>query len=121
MVLTRSPQRRKRGNAGRQSNKIPHRRREKRRHLHDTLRKMILSGECPPGSRLMQNELAAELGTSVNTVREALFEFRYVGLVEKREGLGFFVRELSCDDFIEARELYTLHQGFANPMTSIWR
>ena len=88
-------------------------RRAKRERLHDSLRQMILDGVCPPGSRLMQNELAQQLGTSVNSVREALFELRYAGFVEKRDGIGFFVREVTNEDFIDAWELYNLHQSFA--------
>ncbi len=86
---------------------------EKRQGVHDGLRRMIFNGDCPPGSRLLQGELAKQLGTSVNSVREAMYELRHVGLVEKRDGMGFFVRKLNGNDFVEAGEIYALHQGFA--------
>jgi DNA-binding GntR family transcriptional regulator len=93
--------------------KAPISRRKKRMMIHDTLRSWIVTGKFPPGTQLLQNQLAVELGTSVNSVREALFELRYAGFVEKQEGNGFAVRELACEDFVEAREIYSLHQGFA--------
>ena len=86
---------------------------EKRQDVHEGLRGMIINGDCPPGSRLLQGELAKQLGTSVNSVREALYELRHLGLVEKREGMGFFVKKLTGNDFVEAGEMYALHQGFA--------
>ena len=107
-----APKKRRPAVANRQG-KPRERRREKRQRVQNTLRTMILTGQCALGSRLMQNDLAAQLETSVNSVREALFELRYSGLVEKLDGVGFFVRKLTCDDFVEASDLYQLHQGFA--------
>ncbi len=112
LTVKEKPKKRARGSS-KLTKKPPLRRCEKRQMIHETLRSWIVMGRCAPGTRLLQNELAAELGTSVNSVREVLFELRYEGLVEKREDIGFFVRELTCNDFVEARELYTVHQGFA--------
>ena len=46
------------------------------------LRRAILSGELPPGTRLVQAELATALQISVTPIREALWELNSQGLVD---------------------------------------
>ena len=46
------------------------------------LREAILTGELPPGTRLVQSELAAALKVSVTPVREALWELNSQGLID---------------------------------------
>ena len=46
------------------------------------LRSGILSGEIPPGTRLLEIPLATELGVSRGPVREALRQLEQEGLVE---------------------------------------
>ncbi|PSN19964.1 hypothetical protein C7271_04580 [filamentous cyanobacterium CCP5] len=46
------------------------------------LRRAILSGELPPGTRLVQAELADILQVSVTPIREALWELNSQGLVD---------------------------------------
>lgn len=46
------------------------------------LRRAILSGELPPGTRLVQAELASALQISVTPIREALWELNSQGLVD---------------------------------------
>lgn len=56
------------------------------------LRRQILSGELPPGTRLPgHRELAANLAVSVGSVREAISMLISAGLVETRAGRGTFV------------------------------
>jgi len=46
-------------------------------HLHN----LILSRQLSPGERLVQSELAEQLGVSRTPVREALHKFAHEGLV----------------------------------------
>lgn len=46
------------------------------------LRHAIVSGRLPPGTRLVQAELAATLNISVTPIREALRELGAIGLVD---------------------------------------
>jgi DNA-binding GntR family transcriptional regulator len=46
------------------------------------LRRAILSGELPPGTRLVQADLATALQVSVTPIREALWELNSQGLVD---------------------------------------
>lgn len=61
----------------------------------DDLRARIRSGEFPPGSRLpAETAIAKEHGTTVPTVREGMKVLRAEGLVQSRQGIGTFVRDL---------------------------
>jgi len=62
------------------------------RHIADQLMRMIGSGDYPPGSRLpAERDLAAQLGVSRPSVREALIALEVEGAVEVRGGAGVFV------------------------------
>ena len=97
----------------RPSDTPPERRHEKRQRVHDMLRDLLLAREWPPGFRLNQNELAARLGTSVTSIREALMEMQFAGFVDKHDGVGFVVTKLGYEEFLDAWELYNLLQVFA--------
>ncbi len=54
---------------------------------------MILSGELRSGDRLLnQNELAAKLGVSRPSLREALYTLKLMGAIEQRPGAGTVLR-----------------------------
>ena len=86
---------------------------ERRRRVRESLKEMISDGRAPFGSRLLQHELAKQLGTSVNVVREVLLELSATGLVESVENLGFFVCKQDVKKISEAYELRALHDGWA--------
>ena len=62
------------------------------RQIADQLAQLIASGEFAVGSRLpAERELAASLGVSRTSVREAIISLEMSGLVEVRVGTGIFV------------------------------
>ena len=62
------------------------------RQIAEQLRGLIHRGEYPPGSRLpAERELAAQLGVSRPSVREALIALEVEGLVDVRVGSGVVV------------------------------
>ncbi len=66
------------------------------RQIADQLRALIERGEFPPGTRLPpERDLAAQLGVSRPSVREALIALEVEGRVEVRMGSGIYVRESS--------------------------
>lgn len=67
----------------------------------ETLRSSILSGEISPGAALREVSLAAELGVSRNTVREAARILESEGLVIQRPGRGVIVVEIFDEDLVE--------------------
>jgi GntR family transcriptional regulator / MocR family aminotransferase len=63
--------------------------------IEDFLRQNILSGKLEPGTRLpATRQLAAELGVSRITVKNAYAELEGDGLVDSMEGSGTFVMEV---------------------------
>ncbi|MCI2422353.1 GntR family transcriptional regulator [Saccharopolyspora sp. K220] len=60
----------------------------------DHLREQILSGKLPPGTRIIQDELAEELNTSRIPVREGLRILQSRGLVTMRANQGAWVTQM---------------------------
>jgi DNA-binding GntR family transcriptional regulator len=67
------------------------------------LRGAILAGKIPPGTPLREVALAAELGVSRNTVREAARLLGGEGLVRHQMNRGIVVAEISASD---VRDIY---------------
>ena len=64
------------------------------RQIADVLRGRITSGQYPPGTALPSiTALAAEFGTTTNTVRKALGILKDAGLIESVPGYGTFTRK----------------------------
>ena len=64
------------------------------------LRSKIVSGEFPPGMRLIEKRLEDELGVSRTVVREALRQLESERLVSMEANVGPTVRALSYDDVV---------------------
>jgi DNA-binding GntR family transcriptional regulator len=69
------------------------------------LRNRIIDGALPPGSRILEIELADELGISRGTLRAALQQLGHEGLVVQRKFRSTYVTSLTPRD---AHEVYTL-------------
>lgn len=72
------------------------------------LRDEIVSGDIPPGSRLLEVELSERLDLSRGTIRSALQQLIHEGLVVQYPFRGCVVVSLSSQD---AWELYTLRSA----------
>jgi DNA-binding GntR family transcriptional regulator len=77
--------------------------------LSDQVKQHILdrieSGEFLPGERLVESQLAAQLGISQAPVREAIRDLVSAGFLEREPHKGAIVRILSDEDL---REIYTV-------------
>jgi DNA-binding GntR family transcriptional regulator len=91
----------------------PVRPRAKRWRVRETLREMIVDGRFPPGSRLVQQELAGQLGTAVSVIRELLLELANMGLVEMEENHGFVVGSLDMQGLTDTYLIRSMHEGLA--------
>jgi len=69
--------------------------------VRETLRKAILRGDVPGGSRLVQSDIAARLKVSTTPVREALRDLATEGMITLDPHRGGVVRELNWDDMQE--------------------
>lgn len=74
----------------------------------NTLRRSILGGSLPGGTRLVQADIASQLSVSTTPVREALRDLAAEGLVVFRPHVGAVVREL---DVQEVAELYEVRKA----------
>jgi DNA-binding GntR family transcriptional regulator len=72
------------------------------------VRERILAGELAPGERIVEAELAAELGVSRNTLRSALQTLTFEGLVEQSQFKSTHVARPSARDVYET---YTLRNS----------
>jgi DNA-binding GntR family transcriptional regulator len=78
------------------------------RQAADAIREAILSGAYQPGMRLTELRLVADLGLSRGTIRAALQQLSYEGLVVLAPYRGWSVISLSARD---AWEIYTLRNA----------
>ena len=77
------------------------------------LRRMILVGELPPGSRATQDELAQRLGMSTMPVRKALLQLAAEGLIEVSPRRSFRVVQTTPDDI---RDVYWIQARIAGEL-----
>lgn len=71
----------------------------------DLIRDQIVQGERAPGSRLVERELAAELGVSRLPIRDALRMLVSEGVVTPRPRSWAVVREFSDSDIADLQEV----------------
>ena len=82
------------------------------------LRQAILNGTFPPGSRLREAHLAAELGISRAPLREAFSRLEEEGLIVRVAYRGAFVAEVSEQTVAEIAELRFLVEPHAAERTA---
>ncbi|MDF2569287.1 MAG: rspR 3 [Sporomusa sp.] len=73
----------------------------------ETLREAIVNGVLKPGERLMEIQLAEELGVSRTPVREAIRKLELEGFVVMIPRRGTYVADLSIKDINEVFEIRT--------------
>jgi DNA-binding GntR family transcriptional regulator len=73
-----------------------------RERVKDVILQRIVSGEYPPGSRLVETRIAQELGVSQAPVREALRDLEQLGCIVHEPFRGCSVRAFSAGELLEA-------------------
>jgi len=61
------------------------------------LREGILSGQLPPGTRLIEQDVSQQFGISRSTLRQALHALHHEGLIEIQKNRGTYVASPSSD------------------------
>ena len=79
----------------------------------DQLRNAVTSGEIAPGTRLVETELSAAMGISRGTLREALRQLEYEGLIEVGERGRLTVRTLTATELADMFAVRACLEGLA--------
>ena len=77
------------------------------------IRAMIVDGELAQGSRLVEGQLAEQLGVSRNPVREAIRSLEASGLVDVIPRKGAYVCVIDHGEVRQIQELRLLVEGYA--------
>lgn len=73
----------------------------------------FLNNELVPGTRLLMDELAEQMGISRTPVREALQRLEYEGVIEARGRRGYVVREATAEELDHRYQAREAIEGFA--------
>ena len=82
-----------------------------RAHAYAALRQSVLGGDLAPGQRLVEEELAAMLGVTRQSVRSALLDLTGDGLVERIPNRGARVRSITAAEAIAITECRMVLEG----------
>lgn len=94
--------------------------------VFETLKARIASHELPPGSKLRENELAAEFGVSRTRVREVFGALEQRGLIERIPNRGAIVTRLELKqasdlyDVLEYMEALCVKRATINAPDGAW-
>jgi DNA-binding GntR family transcriptional regulator len=81
--------------------------------VYAVLHEAIISGELPAGSRLRIRDLAAQVGTSVMPVREAIRRLEEAGLATREPHKGAVVKGLTLEELVHVYGVRRLLEGEA--------
>ena len=73
--------------------------------IYDHVKEKIISREFFPGNRIVEEDLASEMGTSRTTVRSAITRLAFDGLVDVVPKKGTYVAKPTLEDMEEVYEL----------------
>lgn len=86
--------------------------------VFESIREAIIGGQLPPGERLMEIQLAEEMGVSRTPVREAIRKLELEGLVVMIPRKGAYVSGLSMKDISDVFEIRSALEGLAAELAS---
>lgn len=89
--------------------------------VKDRILTWILQGDLAPGSRLVETQLARQLGTSQAPIREALRDLATLGFIETKAYKGSWVRKPSKQELIEAIEVRAELEALAARLAAVRR
>lgn len=75
--------------------------RDRFQRMHDEIRTRICLLDYPPGMRLSEETLAAELGTSRTPLRRVLARLESEGLLQSVHGVGTFVTDVDLRELVQ--------------------
>ena len=81
--------------------------------VYEELKRQIMVGEIAPGTRMMEVELAEEMGVSRTPVREAIRKLEKEGLVTIEPRRGADASDISAKDMVDILEVRQDLEGMA--------
>ena len=84
-----------------------------REMVYEELKMQILKGSIVPGTRMMEVELAEEMGVSRTPIREAIRKLEKEGLVTIEPRRGAYASMISTEDMVEILEVRQDLEGLA--------
>jgi DNA-binding GntR family transcriptional regulator len=84
-----------------------------REMVYEELKMQILTGAIVPGTRMMEAELAKEIGVSRTPIREAIRKLEKEGLVTIEPRRGAYASQMSTEDMVEILEVRQNMEGLA--------
>ena len=87
--------------------------------VYAALKESIVTGELRPSQRLIEENLAAEMGASRTPVREAIQKLESEDLVIKLPKGGFIVRPLTAQDIEEVFGILSVLESYAAYLTTL--
>jgi DNA-binding GntR family transcriptional regulator len=86
--------------------------------VHDALLGEITSGQLAPGERIIQEQIARELGVSRQPVQQALVLLRKQGLLVDAPGRGLIVAPLDADQVEHMYAVRAVLEGLASRLAA---
>ncbi|MBQ4649116.1 MAG: GntR family transcriptional regulator [Firmicutes bacterium] len=87
--------------------------------VYEELKRQILIGEIAPGTRMMEVELADDMGVSRTPVREAIRKLEKEGLVTIEPRRGAYASDISIKDIEDVLEVRQDLEGMAAALAAI--
>ena len=81
--------------------------------VYEELKRQIMVGEIAPGTRMMEVELADEMGVSRTPVREAIRKLEKEGLVTIEPRRGAYASDISAKEMVDILEVRQNLDGMA--------
>jgi len=95
------------------------RRKSLREEVYDSLKKSILHGKLKGGQRLIEEQLANQIGISRTPVREAFHKLERDDLVSRLPKGGFAVREFTKEDVEEIFGIRSALESYASYLATL--
>lgn len=87
--------------------------------VYDELKMKIMMGLITPGTRMMEVELAEEMGVSRTPVREAIRKLEKEGLISIEPRRGAYASSLTSQDMVDILEVRQNMEGLAAELATI--
>lgn len=87
--------------------------------VYEQLKRQILTGKITPGTRMMEVELADEMGVSRTPIREAIRKLEKEGLVTIEPRRGAYASDISVKDMVDILEVREDLEGLAASLAAL--